>query len=586
MKENIVESAIVPYNPSTSALINKEQYNLFAPKGGVNKIGLAGYDPADFIVNNQIVSLKNKAVGEADVNNIPSNIVFSVDGIKTPNIMFYNFAYGVTLIENDMPVVETLIGILIPFVTKQVDGNFTQTEYFLTNRDVFVRDLTIENGTVTNIGDFRAGHPTVVDAITESENGLKVSFTDGSSSNVNVASNVDLGPDLTAIDKYMLAGEVYSFPLTRFDISSGYATIEAWQYIGGTYIKLLPQMFSFVITQTEVIITNNSGDAGDFRFLLIKSSGERGVKPTFVMISPLNFEDGKVKIKSMLSADTHNIIIYKIENGKSFDITSSKFIENNTVYVSYVPFNGVAIFQPYNPEKIDTYTKAVIDAKDAATLSSAKSYADDLSVILADKDLNNVDNAAFTQKGLMNDFLQDDMATVDVVKLSEKVLEGSIGMALRNLAEAVSVNKIQADLAVYTLREDTTSYKFMNNNSVEAFSIPKQVPYEGIKTIRSEETGPVTFDLTAQRYIAVYQFTANDQTYQQILPAKVDVLKGYEILIIVLNSTDLTNNKIVFSTNDGQQINGTSNAFEVTGIGYRGSLILTDNAGWQSVLEQ
>ena len=55
--KHIVERAIVPYNPSASSIINKEQYNLYAPIAGQGKVGMAAFDLRDFEVKNQTVFL-------------------------------------------------------------------------------------------------------------------------------------------------------------------------------------------------------------------------------------------------------------------------------------------------------------------------------------------------------------------------------------------------------------------------------------------------------------------------------------------------------------------------------------------------
>jgi hypothetical protein len=56
--KHIIEQAIVPYNPSVNELINKEQYNLFAPMAGLNKVGMAAFDANDFDMKAQKVFLK------------------------------------------------------------------------------------------------------------------------------------------------------------------------------------------------------------------------------------------------------------------------------------------------------------------------------------------------------------------------------------------------------------------------------------------------------------------------------------------------------------------------------------------------
>lgn len=61
MMEHIEERIIEPYNPSSNTILHKDRYNLFAPVADINKVGMAGYSADDFIVRDQIVSLKNKS---------------------------------------------------------------------------------------------------------------------------------------------------------------------------------------------------------------------------------------------------------------------------------------------------------------------------------------------------------------------------------------------------------------------------------------------------------------------------------------------------------------------------------------------
>jgi hypothetical protein len=68
MSDNIKERAIVPFNPASNTVLNKDKYHLFAPVADINKVGMAGFNPDDFNVNeNGIVSFSNKF--REDINN-------------------------------------------------------------------------------------------------------------------------------------------------------------------------------------------------------------------------------------------------------------------------------------------------------------------------------------------------------------------------------------------------------------------------------------------------------------------------------------------------------------------------------------
>lgn len=75
--KHIIERAIVPHNPSASSIINKEQYNLYAPVAGQGKVGMAAFDLSDFEVKNQTVFLHANVKKDIATNatNIETNRV-------------------------------------------------------------------------------------------------------------------------------------------------------------------------------------------------------------------------------------------------------------------------------------------------------------------------------------------------------------------------------------------------------------------------------------------------------------------------------------------------------------------------------
>ena len=78
--QNIIERCVVPYNPSQNKVHLKDKYYLFAPLADINKIGLAGYNPEHFLMQNGIVSLSDKFVNrtivlENNVQRMQSDVV-------------------------------------------------------------------------------------------------------------------------------------------------------------------------------------------------------------------------------------------------------------------------------------------------------------------------------------------------------------------------------------------------------------------------------------------------------------------------------------------------------------------------------
>lgn len=67
-EKNIVEKAIVPRNPSTAKVQNKDKYSLFAPLGGIKKVGIVGYSNDFSIDGNHFVSIRDGAITAAKLS--------------------------------------------------------------------------------------------------------------------------------------------------------------------------------------------------------------------------------------------------------------------------------------------------------------------------------------------------------------------------------------------------------------------------------------------------------------------------------------------------------------------------------------
>ena len=161
MPDNVRESSISPYNPSPNRVLNKEQYNLFAPVAGANKVGMAGYNPAQFQVNNHIVSLAANVldaylpkVNVASGVPLPSGIVYEgPDGIKTPNIYYFNYTNQVIdTIDSEDPSNNTYItvtgGLLESVSVWENDTNYKLSETLFANGRVWTRMLEVVDGVI------------------------------------------------------------------------------------------------------------------------------------------------------------------------------------------------------------------------------------------------------------------------------------------------------------------------------------------------------------------------------------------------------------------------------------------------------
>ena len=74
MKNNTVERAITPYNPSQSEVHQKDRYNLYAPLVRRNQPGIAQFNPNDFRISDGVVSAQIKNVGAIQYSGTPINV--------------------------------------------------------------------------------------------------------------------------------------------------------------------------------------------------------------------------------------------------------------------------------------------------------------------------------------------------------------------------------------------------------------------------------------------------------------------------------------------------------------------------------
>lgn len=157
MSDNIVERPIVPYNPAQSKVKQKDIYNLYAPVAGQGKVGMAGYNPAEFNVKDQIVYLsenfKSGYLPKVDVTKtLPVGIQWTLNGVKTPNVWYYNCQYSVS-----DETVHTVTGALLVIRSAQRDErNYTQFETFLAEERIYTRKLVVTNGQISSPTTFRA----------------------------------------------------------------------------------------------------------------------------------------------------------------------------------------------------------------------------------------------------------------------------------------------------------------------------------------------------------------------------------------------------------------------------------------------
>lgn len=135
--KNIIERPIVPYNPSASKVVNKEQYSLFAPVASNGKVGMAAFNPAQFSITDQTVSIKdvilNSIFKKVDASKLSN---FDINSEKDGNTLYYNCEATI----DDVP----WPGVLFVVEAKAVPSNAREiTEFFISGLNIWSRRYVI-----------------------------------------------------------------------------------------------------------------------------------------------------------------------------------------------------------------------------------------------------------------------------------------------------------------------------------------------------------------------------------------------------------------------------------------------------------
>jgi uncharacterized protein YfiM (DUF2279 family) len=163
MSINIIERAIVPYNATGSSVIFNNQYHMFAPVAGINKVGMAGYNDDFSISTSQIVSISDKfkasGLQYTDVSNLPANIVYAIDGIKSPNVVFSGYEHAVQDPTPGETGNITVKGSLLTTYSNYTDtDNYSMNEILFADGRIWFRELDVVDGTVDSITAFKISY--------------------------------------------------------------------------------------------------------------------------------------------------------------------------------------------------------------------------------------------------------------------------------------------------------------------------------------------------------------------------------------------------------------------------------------------
>jgi hypothetical protein len=150
MAINVIERAVTPYNNPGNRISNKERYSLYAPAAGINKPGMAGYDPEYFAVREQIVQLSSAFLASI-LRHVVMDDSIDPDGIKDTNTVYSNFVHEVIDRRDVEGTVSnlTVTGSLFVFRSDDVI-----TEALFADGRIWTRRLKVISGGIENVTQF------------------------------------------------------------------------------------------------------------------------------------------------------------------------------------------------------------------------------------------------------------------------------------------------------------------------------------------------------------------------------------------------------------------------------------------------
>ena len=324
---DIIERAITPFNPASSVIHNRDKYNLFAPMAGTNKIGMAGFNPRDFSVNEQIVSLNENKVAlflpRVDVKNLSDGVEYSRNGFKTPNIWYY---------DDDGAILVTAAGNV-------------QSEFDITNNRF--RELTVVDGVVTIVGEWRdifdelgnivddlSSIFVTLDTKVDKILGMGLSENDYTTPEKNKLVGIEAGAQVNIIEKIAIKGveqdiasnvvtiapsdinvsdltdDTTEHPIDKSDFATEAEKDADGNTISSTYVKKEQIVDNVASSDTDKPLSANQGKELDGK---ITSETNRATEAEVVLSQRLDAQEG---LGGMLSAhDFGTDTPYEAENG-------------------------------------------------------------------------------------------------------------------------------------------------------------------------------------------------------------------------------------------------------------------------------
>lgn len=197
----------------------------------------------------------------------------------------------------------------------------------------------------------------------------------------------------------------------------------------------------------------------------------------------------------------------------------------------------------------------------------------------ANKDLSNVEQSDLLAMAKKAGLAENDLEDVDLAKLSEKVEASDIGKVIKGNEKSLA-----------DLRDPSSFDKLLKANA--AFKAVSERSHDSTKGMtpdqvrglffsnRFEEQGAVDFSQSPYKDSPVifmaYQFTSNNQTIEQKLPA---VSSNKIIMVELINSSGISGGKVKFTLDGSDSVSGLQQPYEVAKEGMIGFFFPIKNEG-------
>lgn len=225
----------------------------------------------------------------------------------------------------------------------------------------------------------------------------------------------------------------------------------------------------------------------------------------------------------------------------------------------------------------------------------------------AKKDLTNVDNTVFEQKGISSGLLQQNLADVDITKLADKGHDAGLISSIKlgqshgdyrsgEVKEIIVHNNLDltfdvpTDTATISIADVYASKDISNvatgdmDKAIRLTNAYKQIAnlkpeHDGVIARHIEEQGPIDFSTINEKLIhAVYQITSEQEVIIQNLPP---LSNDKTIIIEVIMSSGISDySHLTLRPNANEQINGANMPLNLSDKGILGVLIPEASNSW------